>query len=152
MEAPRIFANFDGDDPGTRVAKVRAFQIVVALVIVAEYWIKALARWDGATLDQIVPLAAASVLSLWVVGGQGRRWAFAGLALLEAWYVWDAFPLAGNHRYLGLVFLALFALLDDERPEDRRLLLRAVRWMVVVVLFWSGMQKLIHGYWFQGTI
>ena len=33
---------------------------------------------------------------------------------------------------------------------ERRLLLRAVRWTVVVVLFYSGLQKLIYGYYFHG--
>ena len=44
----------------------------------------------------------------------------------------------------------MLAVLDDERGDERRLLLRSLRWTVIVVLFYSGLQKLAHGYYFRG--
>lgn len=134
----------------TGQVKLRAFQIILALVICTEYWIKAFGFWSEQRVDDVISLVAVTLLAGWVVWGRGRRLAFAGIALLQAWYVWSLFPQTGNHRYLELIFATLFALLDDELEEERRLLLRSLRWMVLVVLFWSGVQKLVHGYWLDG--
>ena len=43
-----------------------------------------------------------------------------------------------------------FSALDDRNEEHRLLQLRATRFIVVVVLFWSGLQKLVGGYWIRG--
>ncbi len=131
-------------------SKIRAFQVILALVIGAEYWTKALARWDALDVADGVALALATLLGAAALSGRRRRVVFAGFAALQAWYVWSHFPLTGNHRYLELFLAGLLALLDDEREEDRRLLLRSLQWTVIVVLFYSGLQKLVHGYYFQG--
>ncbi len=131
-------------------AKIRAFQFILTLVICAEYWTKALARWDALDVADGVALALATLLGAAALSGRRRRVVFAGFAALQAWYVWSHFPLTGNHRYLELFLAGLFAVLDDEREEDRRLLLRSLQWTVVVVLFYSGLQKLAHGYYFRG--
>ncbi len=131
-------------------AKIRAFQVIFALVICTEYWTKALARWADVDAADGMALAAATLLGAAALSGRRRRTVFAGFAALQAWYVWSNFPLTGNHRYLELFFAALFAVLDDEKEEERRLLLRSVQWTVIVVLFYSGLQKLAHGYYFQG--
>jgi hypothetical protein len=146
----RMFSRFDGDVPGAGAAKVRAYQLVLALVICAEYWSKYLRRWGDLGLDEWIALALVTVLAGAVVHGPWRRAAFAGFVVLQAWYVWSLFPHTGNHRYLELIFAALFAFLDDENEEERELLLRGLRFMVVVVLFYSGLQKLVHGYYFRG--
>jgi len=108
-----VLSRLDGDDEGTVRLKLRAFQVILALVIGTEYWTKALARRkdvdlsDVAELLMVVPLVAA------IVHGRFRREAFAGLACLQALYVWRFFPLTGNHRYLELVFVLLFAALAE---------------------------------------
>ena len=79
-----------------------------------------------------------------------RRAVFALLVVLQTWYLWTNFPHAGNHRYLELVLATLFAMLDEGNEAELRLLLRSVRGMVVVVLFYAGLHKLVHGYYFQG--
>ena len=91
-----------------------------------------------------------TLLAAAIVHGRWRRAAFAGLALVQAWYVVRLFPLAGNHRYLEAAFAGALALLDDTRPEEQRLLLRSLRCMTLVVLFYAGLQKLVHGFWLRG--
>ena len=130
--------------------KIRAFRVILALVICAEYWTKALARWGDLDVADGTALVVATLLGAAAISGRRRRTVFAGFAALQAWYVWSNFPLTGNHRYLELFLAALFAILNDEKEEDRRLLLQSVRWTVIVVLFYSGLQKLAHGYYFQG--
>jgi len=145
-----VLARLDGDEPGTRHSKVRAFQIILALVVCTEYWTKYLRRWGDLGADEVVAWAAVTILAAAVVHGRWRRPAFAGIALVQTWYVWSLFPMAGNHRYLEAAFALAFAVLDDEDGPEQVLLLRSLRYMVLVVLFYSGLQKLVHGYWLRG--
>jgi hypothetical protein len=133
----RGLSRLDGDDAGTVPAKLRAFQLILVLVIATEYWAKALSWWGRLEAADFLALGAVTLLGAAVVHGRRRRSAFAGLALLQIWYVWSEFPLAGNHRYLEAVFALLFALLNDQDTEERVLLLRSLRWLVIVVLFFS---------------
>ena len=122
----------------------------MALVVFAEYWTKALQNWALVEVADGVALAVVSLLLAVVVDGRWRRSAFVGFTLLQAWYVWTYFPLTGNHRYLELVLAGLFALFDDRKEDERRLLLRSLQWIFIVVLFYGGVQKLVHGYYFHG--
>lgn len=146
----RIFSQLDGGVPEAESSGLLAYQRILALVICAEYWTKYLRRWADLGVDERIALGLATLLTAAVVHGRWRRAAFGGFVVLQAWYVWSLFPLGGNHRYLELTLALLFTVLDDRDEEERRLLLRAVRWTVVVVLFWSGAQKLAHGYYFRG--
>ena len=62
----------DGDDPGTGHSKLRAFQIILALVICTEYWTKYIRRWDDLGADEIFALAAVNFLGVAVVHGRWR--------------------------------------------------------------------------------
>ena len=150
MWLDRFLAPLDAADPASEAPRLRAFGRILALVIAAEYWTKALDRGLELAASELLALAAVSLLSAAAVHGRARRAAFAGLALLQAWYVWDNFPGTGNHRYLELFLALLFALLDDRLSAERRLLLRSLRWSVVVVLFYAGLQKLVHGHYLGG--
>jgi len=112
MWAEKLFSCLDGVAPGTRRSRIRAFQLILALVICTEYWTKALQTGGANEIEDYVGVIVASLLTLGVVSGKRRRLVFAGFALLQAWYVWFWFPLAGNHRYLELLFCGLFAWLD----------------------------------------
>jgi hypothetical protein len=140
----------DGDEPGTERRKLRAFGVLLALVVCTEYWTKYLNRVDEVGAVTIAALVVVTALTGLIVHGRLRRPAFAGIALLQIGYVVRLFPMAGNHRYLEAGFAGLVALLDDEDGSERTLLLRALRSMAVIVLFYSGVQKLAHGYWFRG--
>jgi hypothetical protein len=149
----RLLARLDdprGDDPGTIPVKLRLFQMVLAMVVCADYWTRALLHRDGLVIADLIELAVVTPLAIAILQGGFRRAACAGLACLQALYIVRYFPQAGNHRYLELLLAALFAVLDDEDEEERRLLLRSLRFLVLVVLFWSGAQKVLHGYWFRG--
>jgi len=150
MWIERLLSLLDGDVEGSERGKIRSFQVILALVVCTEYWTKALSMWAVLRIDDAVALGIASLIGIAIVEGRWRRPALATLAGLQAWYVWSLFPQAGNHRYLELTFAVLLASFDDENAEERRFLLRSLRWTVVVVLFYSGLQKLVHGYYFQG--
>ena len=148
--AEALLSRMDGDARGSQPGKIQAFQIILALVIATEYWVKALNAWDELVAAELVALTVATVLAAAVVHGRWRRIALGSFAVLQAWYVIAHFPHTGNHRYLEMVVAFLLAFLDDEDELERQLALRSLRWIVVTVLFYSGLQKLVHGYWFRG--
>jgi len=150
MWLERIVSGIDARQEPDVDSRLLAFQRVLALVVAAEYWTKTIR--DRALFDtaDAVALTLVTVLATAVLLGRFRRAAFAGLALLQAWWIVRFFPLAGNHRYLELILAVVFSALDERNDEHRRLQLRSVRFMVVVVLFYSGLQKLVWGYWTRG--
>lgn len=150
MWLERIVSGIDAGQERDVDSRLLAFQRVLALVVAAEYWTKTIR--DRALFDtaDAVALTLVTVLAAAVLLGRFRRAAFAGLALLQAWWIVRFFPLAGNHRYLELILAVVFSALDERNDEHRRLQLRSVRFMVVVVLFYSGLQKLVWGYWTRG--
>ncbi len=138
------------DDDGHVASSLPAFQKILAMVIAAEYWTKGLRDRPLMSVVDWLQVAAVSSLVLLVLLGRQRRAAFAGLAVLQVWWIAAYFPLTGNHRYLECFLCGLCATLALDRDDERLWLLRSVRWVTVVVLFFSGLQKLLHGYWFRG--
>jgi hypothetical protein len=55
-----------------------------------------------------------------------------------------------NHQYFQLVLLALLLLLRIDVDEEVTRLTELLRWLLVIGLFWAGMQKLLYGYYFDG--
>lgn len=75
-----------------------------------------------------------------------------GLAF--ATWKWAAiFPHNSNHfflEYMCLVFASL-ASWQREREEDLLVFVRAVRWLPVLVFFWTGVNKALYGTYFNGA-
>lgn len=146
----RALALADDDGP-VRAAKLTTFQVVFLLVLGTEYWARAIRHGSDISAAYAVDLAAATVFC---VGGlalaRWRRVAFAGLALSHLFLVWREFPVTGNHAYFEMLLCVVCALLDPHERRERRLLLQSVRWMVVSILFYSGVHKVLYGYYFRG--
>jgi hypothetical protein len=146
----RLLACLDGADPATWLPKLRTFEQVFVLTLAVEYWARAIPKWS-----QLSPLYAAS-LGIATLGCLATRVpvlaraAFAILAITHTTVIAAEFPATGNHAYLELYFLLLLALLRPDDPAERPLLMRSLRWLVCLVLFTSGVQKVAHGYYFHG--
>jgi hypothetical protein len=140
----------DGDLVAQRSSKIRAFEIIFVMILVTEYWARAIPKWGGLSGVYVVSLALATVLGPLALAWPTRRAAFAALAATHAVIVWREFPAAGNHAYLELILCALAAFLDPRRPQEQTLYLRSVRWLVCIVLFYGGVQKAVHGYYWRG--
>ncbi len=69
----------------------------------------------------------------------------AGLGAVQCAAV---FPRTATHLWLGVLVSVLFALVGDDDDELRRLALA----LPLVVLAWSGAQKVVHRYWFHGEL
>jgi len=93
-----------------------------------------------------VTITACSVLAL----TRYSRWApVIALPALFARLCWSGLW-TPNHTYLAFFCVTLTAVLDPEREDEGVLLQQSLRWMTFVVFFYTGLQKLLHGYWFRG--
>lgn len=147
--AGRFFSWLGGGDATVRLAQITAFERIVVLVIGAEYWCRGLARWSDLSAAYVASLGAATLLCLVALFTRWRRAALFVLGVVHAFVVWREFPAAGNHAYLEVMLCMLGALLDPRDEAERTLYVAAARWLAVVILFWSGIQKLVHGYYFH---
>lgn len=139
------------DDESPRApASVRAYETILLLILVAESWARAVPKWGQLAPAYLGHLAAVTMLCPLGLYVSWRRAALGALAVLYAVLVWHEFPAAGNHAYLEIVLCALGALLYVDDQAERRLYVRVVRWIVVVIFFYSGIQKAVHGYWTRG--
>lgn len=140
-----------GDDPGTELAKIRGFEVILLFHLAATMWNRALILegwtwevWLRAAFFTAVPAGA-----LWV---PFRR---IGMALLAAYlflYLLSTLPLTSNHLFLEFLLPAVVASFNFRKEEEQRLFLSAMRWLLVIVIFYSGVQKLYHGYYFRGEL
>ncbi len=55
------------------------------------------------------------------------------------------FPFNHNHLYLEFLCLVLLALLSIREPEPRQLLLASLKYVMLVTLFYTGLQKCFYG-------
>lgn len=146
----RLLAWLDGDAPDTSLAKLRTFERVFVLILVAEYWARALPKWPQLSPVYVACLALATLGCAAATVPRVSRLAYAVLAATQFVMIAAEFPATGNHAYLELYVLVLLAVLRPAHPEEGPLLLRSLRWLVCLVLFASGMQKLAHGYYVGG--
>ncbi len=96
-------------------------------------------------LSMRIGLVVAVIFSLWRRLGRAAAAAAAVVVLVQ---VVLSFPDVADHVYLELFCLVVVACLDLENDRDGRLLRSTLCWMVVIVLFYSGLQKVLHGYYF----
>jgi hypothetical protein len=145
----RIFGVVD-DRPGDSSPALRSYEAILALVVGVEYWLRAFPKWGLLAPHYYALLALATVACPLALTRRLRRPAFASLALSHGVLVWTEFPATGNHAYLELMLCALAAFLDPSAPGEARLYTRAVRWLTLVILAYSGLHKLAHGYYLHG--
>jgi hypothetical protein len=148
----RALAFLDGDDPGTQLSKVRAFEWIFVLIVCTEYLARAALKSNDLGLNYWVSLPLICALAVVALSARWGRLAFVGLAIAQTVRICNEFPAAGNHSYLELLLCLLCASLNVRDREERKLFLRAVRWMTCVVFFYAGVQKLVHGYYFRGQL
>ncbi len=97
------------------------------------------------TLAAAVTLAAAASFR--------PAWQRRALAVIFALQVFEhlwVFPFGANHFFLETVLVGFAAFFDTEDEDERELFLIGVRWMTAIVLFYTGVQKVVHGTYFDG--
>ncbi len=101
----------------------------------------------GANLVAAGVVALSGVLAFW-----HRSELLAPRVALPA-LVWQAlatYPVTDNHFVLELLAVALLCLVGKRSRRDETLVLSSLRWLTVIVLFHTGLSKLLYGHYFQG--
>ena len=135
-------------DPAQVAARLRGLRAFLLLYGATRSWLWLLldAPIPGLALSAgaLTACFAASLLSRWATPA-------TRLALwVVLFQVAQTLPLTHNHLFLELFALGLLAIVDDDAGEDGALALRALQWTTALVLFHTGLQKVLHGLYFQG--
>lgn len=72
-----------------------------------------------------------------------------GLLLITLGLLYFTFPLTSNHAFLEVVLLFFCSFLYESNQKEGQLLLCSLRWIFVIGLFYSGLQKLLYGNYFD---
>ncbi len=149
--ADRIFASVgtESDDDATR--KAASLRRLAIGATAAHAWVS-FSRNEVDSLRSLL-LVAAVILTMCFAGSfwsvtraRAARLAFVAcvVRIVATW------PHAYNHLVLETLLLAAVAGLRHDDVREDRLLLQWARWLAVAVLFWSGVQKVLHGCYFEG--
>jgi len=148
---------FDRLSPAPGPANARCLQTLRSLVLLhaaVRTW-----AWASSMLAATSGLEAATTLAFALTMSAAAaatliprfgRWAAAVAAGLLTAELVSSFPGTPNHVYLEYLCVLLFASLTEDDEVEGPLLLATLRWMTVVVLFYTGLQKLLGGYFVNG--
>lgn len=146
----RILGLAGQDDPETLAAKGLALRRFLLLYLTVVGW----CRYAAEPTRALPELAFALLFTLCVAFGLFQRWtrpacevAALGVLGLIAW----TFPYTETHLYLAGLVLLIAMLFDPTEAAETSLMLQGLRWVPLLVLFWSGLKKLVYGYQFDAT-
>ena len=145
--------DWTADPPGTSPGpELRAFRTLLLAHLAVQAW-----AWFLVPLPEPFPFPPELIGTLaWLLTmlcglslGRHGRLATAIAAPVALFFAAWIFPATANHTGLvaGLVVLCTFL---DTEGDDGTLLLQSLRWVAVIVFFWAGVQKLLHGFYFEG--
>ena len=145
------------DLPGrSSAAHLRAFRSLVLAHVSVQAWAWTLWPLDFPyTFPPAAIASAAAVLSACLVAsllprlGWGRRACIVATPIVAFQISW-VLPATANHGFLSLVLMLLCAVFDPDDHEEEKLLLQGLRWITVLIFFWAGAQKALHGLYFRG--
>lgn len=150
LPAMRLLDLADEDDCRAQPITLRAFRLFLLFHVATRTWFWFLREPHD---DTVFRVALAALLTLCALLALRPRWArratVAAAAVLACKLV-DSFPSTSNHFFIEILCVALLAAFDADSPEERALCLLTLRWVVVLVLFWTGMQKVLYGTYFDG--
>jgi hypothetical protein len=130
-------------------SKLSCFELILLMHVTARMWIWAMRPYPGVGAAKYVVAAAVTALALAAPRDARGRVVLAGIALILLGKVVATFPETSNHALLELLAVALLAFLDRRSAEEGELLVRSCCRIVAIVLFWSGLQKVLYGTYFD---
>jgi hypothetical protein len=154
MVADRVLAMVGVESPAATLATALAFRRFVLLEAAVHAWVVVahgseplFARLALVSAIALTPPAACGLvprLATWTTWAARAAFAVMIVRLVVL------FPDAYNHLVLETLFVGAAALTRTGDVAEERLLLGLVRWLVVIVFLWTGLQKVLHGCWFRG--
>lgn len=149
MFAARVLSLTDDADRSAQAAMVRAFTLFLLahLVVRTLQWTLRGGDWlAGRWL--VTALLAGSAVVAWRRPERTRAAAAFALLLLSIKLA-ASFPTTSNHFFVECLCLGLIVLCEPGDADERALLLGAARWLTVIVFFYSGLQKVLYGTYFD---
>lgn len=137
-------------EPDVREGKIVWFRRFLLMHLAVQAWFTLSVK--GYSMEDLV---FAGFLSLTFLAGLNKRWnAQAGDAALVVVLVQVLFdlPFTANHHYLELCLLLVLSLFSGQREDESDLALKGLRWLTAIALFQTGLQKLLYGYYFNGSM
>jgi hypothetical protein len=152
MNAARLLEVASDRPASDPLAKIRAVRLLLVAHVVAE---TALAWIRSSSLGiPAVPQAAlflASLVALGLALAPRLAWASAPVAaVIVGGAVARYAPDIANHTFLLFLALATLALFPGRDATERILALSTLRWLAAIVLFATGVQKVLHGTYVHG--
>lgn len=155
LPASTILALPGQDEPIAATNKLRGMGVVLFVHVVVRAW--QVQRFDGMGEHSLALAALSSAVGLVGVGTIGVAGRQQLARASAAWFLFllllqvaISFPLAPNHLFLECVLFGLMVAYLDGSPDSPPLLLAALRWIAVLVLMWTGIQKWSWGTWDHG--
>lgn len=145
----RVLALVDAGDGDSQVGKLRAFELILLMHVGARMWIWAVRPYAPAGNAKLLVAAAVTALSLAALKRDWARPATALIAVILFGKLVATFPLASNHSLLEVLGVALLASFGRDSADERGVLLQALCWGALIVLFSSGVQKVLYGTYFD---
>ncbi len=163
----RVLAWAGDDLPATvREAQLRSVQIALLLALTFELTIYAIYRRIEAVVDMsgafdrqalsvsdvAMPLGMGLALLAMVLAREERvrRWSSWGAFAVMAAVALTLFPNTPNHYPVLTIAFGFLALFDPRDEAEQQVALQGLRWLLAIVLFAAGVQKVLYGLYFQG--
>ncbi|MHC5023823.1 MAG: hypothetical protein ACYTGG_07915 [Planctomycetota bacterium] len=138
-----------GDEPGWRI-NIRWLSLFVLLHVAARSFLTIQSAPTETTTLLVVRILLTAAAVTGACAAPARPWASRAAAGLLVVEVVLTLPMTANHVFLELVCLVLFSLLDPRREDDGALAVQAFRWLAGIMFFYTGFQKLLWGFYFDG--
>jgi len=150
MDVPRWLALAGpGDEQGWRPNLTAFRRLVFVHMVVRNYLLLPDTGGSFGSLETPLRLAAIVIGLVGLAPGFGVWAARIGCFVIGG-EILNTLPEGTNHVAVELALLFFLGLLDERDEDEALLLLPAVRWFVAVFFLYTGVQKLLHGYYTQG--
>ena len=148
MKASAVLALAAGDASSGRRSNLYWFRLFVLVHVAVRTFLEIGSQpagsWYGLNSQLLILCCLGGLLPLYMI------WATRIAAALLAVHIGLTMPLTANHVFLEFFCLGLLASLDESEDRERGVLLAALCWLTVIFLFYSGLQKLLYGRYFDG--
>jgi hypothetical protein len=132
--------------------RLTAYRRLLLLHVVAEMAI-AFLRWrDTGLMSPLIPvlLVVSVIAAAMSFVPRVQRFAAPIAAGVLVFSIVRFFPNLANHTFFLLLALLPFVAWNLDRTEERHLALGTLRWTAAIVLFSTGVQKVLYGTYFHG--
>ena len=136
--------------PFDRRPTLRTFEKVLLLHLSARLWYGAFAPSSISDVGQTWMSYAMTLCFAMLFVKRLAPLAIGGAFCVMLVALWGTFPMTSNHLFLELWTLLLLVVIGGHEEAEARVWVAAMRWSVAIMLFYTGVQKVLYGAYFSG--